>query len=130
MTEYELVDTFYTIASLSDQLIASFITLLFAFLVASYLVSSKLDRRMTAIVIALYSFMALRYIALYYNVTGDIIALADTLTEFRLQEGSSIDWLEIGGGMWMMYAGTSAAMFLCFLASIFFFFHARQRGDE
>ena len=130
MNEYELVDTFYTIASLSDQLITSFITLLFAFLIASYLVSSKLDRRMSVVVVALYSFMALRYIALYYNVTGDIIALADTLMELRLQEGSSLDWLEIGGGMWMMHAGTSAAMFLCFLASIFFFFYARQRGDE
>jgi len=130
MTEYELVETFYTIATLSDQLIASFVTLLFAFLVASYLVSSKLDRRMAVIVIALYSFMALRYITLYYNVTGDIIALADTLTELRLQEGSSLDWLEIGGGMWMMHAGTSVAMFLCFVASIFFFLYTKRRGND
>ena len=77
MTEYELVDTFYTIASLSDQLVASFITLLFAFLVASYLVRSKLDRKMTAVVVTLYSYMALRYIVIYHNVTGDIATLAE-----------------------------------------------------
>jgi hypothetical protein len=44
MSECELVDTFYTIAGLADQLIVSFITLLFAFLIASYLASARLDR--------------------------------------------------------------------------------------
>jgi cellobiose-specific phosphotransferase system component IIC len=130
MTDYELVDTFYTIASLADQLIASFVTLLFAFLVASYLASSKLDRRMVVIIISLYSFMALRYIALYYRVTDDIGALGRTLTEIRLEQGSSLDWLEISSGMWWATAGTSAAMLLCYLASIFFFFYTRHRGNE
>jgi cellobiose-specific phosphotransferase system component IIC len=130
MTEYELVDTFYTIAGLSDQLIASFITLLFAFLVASYLVSSKLDRRMTAVVIALYSFMALRYVALFYKVTDDIVALADTLTELRLRGGSSLEWLEISDGISTMLIMQTVAMILGFAASIFFFFYMRHHGNE
>ena len=130
MTEYELVDIFYTIASLSDQVVASFITLLFAFLVASYLVSSKLDRKMTAVVVALYSYMALRYIVIYHNVTGDLAALADTLTELGLREGSSLGWLEIGDGISTMHITQSVAMFLSFMASLFFFFHTKQRSDE
>ena len=130
MTEYELVDTFYTIASLSDQLVASFITLLFAFLVASYLTSSKLDRKMTAVVITLYSYMALRYIVIHHNVTGDIATLAETLTELSLREGSSLGWLEIGAGISTMHITQSVAMFLSFAASIFFFFHTRQSSDE
>jgi cellobiose-specific phosphotransferase system component IIC len=130
MSEYELVDTFYKIAALSDQLMASFITLLFAFLVASYLVSSKLDSRMTGVVVALYSFMAIRYVVLYSNVTGDISTLADTLTELRAGESSSLDWLEIQGGIWWVNVGTTIAMFLGYLASIFFFFYTRHRGDE
>jgi hypothetical protein len=130
MTEYELVDTFYTIASLSDQLVASFITHLFAFLVASYLVRSKLDRKMTAVVVTLYSYMALRYIVIYHNVTGDIATLAETLTELSLREGSSLGWLEIGGGISTMHIMQSVAMFLSFLASIFFFFHTKQSSDD
>jgi len=130
MTEYELVDTFYTIATFADQLIASFITFLFAFLIASYLVSAKLDSRMVVIVIALYSFMALRYVLIYYNATGDMIPLADTLMELRIRGDSSLDWLEIGGGMQMMHIGTSLAMFLSFAASILFFFFMRHRGDQ
>jgi hypothetical protein len=129
MTEYELVEAFYTIAGLSDQLVASFITLLFAFLVASYLVSSKLDRRMTAVVIALYSYMALRYVALFYNVTDDIVTLADTLTELRLRGGSSLEWMEIGAGMSMMLITQTVAMILSFVASIFFFY-MRHHGNE
>ena len=130
MTEYELVDIFYTMASLSDQLIASFITLLFAFLVASYLVSSKLDRKMTAVVIVLYSYMALRYVALFYNVSDDIGTLADTLTEMRLRGSSSLEWLEIGAGISVMIIAQTVAMILSFAASIFFFFYMRHHGNE
>lgn len=128
MTEYELVDSFYTIAELSDQLIASFVTLLFAFLVASYLVSSKLDRRMVALVVTLYSFMALRYVVLYYNVSGDLMTLADMLNELRLQPDSSLGWLNINNGMFTTLVGTTAAMFLSYLASIYFFFFTRHHN--
>ena len=130
MSEYELVDTFYTIGELSDQLIGSFVTLLFAFLVASYLVSSKLDRRMVMVVIALYSFMALRYVALFYNVTGDIVTLAEMINALRLQPDSSLGWLEIAGGMSMLLIGTTIAMFLSFLASIYFFFYTRHHKNK
>ena len=85
MTEYELVDTFYTIAALSDQLIISFISLLFAFLVASYLVSSKLDTKISLLVVTLYSLMSLRYIAVFYNVSGDLVSLMETINESKLQ---------------------------------------------
>ena len=128
MTEYELVDTFYTIAELSDQLIVSFVTLLFAFLVASYLVSSRLDNRMATVVIALYSFMALRYVLVYYNVSDDLVTLADTINHLRQSSGSNLGWFEIGGGMSNMIVGTTLAMFLSFLASIYFFFYTRRRA--
>jgi len=130
MSEYELVDTFYTIAGLSDQIIGSFITLLFAFLVASYLASSRLDRRMVVVVIALYSFMTLRYVALFYNVAGDIVTLAETMNALRLKPDTSLGWLEIGGGMSMMLNGTTIAMFLSFLASVYFFFYTRHHENK
>ena len=130
MTEYELVDTFYSIGAFSDQLMASFIALLFAFLVASYLVSAKLDRLMTVVVIALYSFMALRYTLLYYNVTGDLATLAETLMQFRSSGGSSLDWLDVQGGIRWVNAGTTVAMLLSYAASIIFFFYTRHHDDE
>lgn len=130
MTEYELVDTFYSIAALSDQLMGSFITLLFAFLVASYLVSDKLDRRMTIVVITLYSFMAFRYVMLYYNVSGDVATLADVLMQRRIEPGSSLGWLEIQDGISWVNAGTTGAMFFGFVASIVFFFYTRHHRSE
>jgi hypothetical protein len=130
MTEYELVDNFYSIAALSDQLMGSFITLLFAFLVASYLVSDKLDRRMTIVVITLYSFMAFRYVMLYYNVSGDVATLADVLMQRRIEPGSSLGWLEIQDGISWVNAGTTGAMFFGFAASIVFFFYTRHHRSE
>lgn len=130
MTEYELVETFYTIAELSDQLILSFTTLLFAFLIASYLVSSRLDSRMVMVVIALYSFMALRYVLVYFNVSDDLVTLSMTINNLRLDPKSSLDWFEIGGGMSYMIIGTTAAMFLSFLGSVYFFFYTRRRDGN
>ena len=130
MTEYELVDTFYSIGAFSDQLMASFITLLFAFLVASYLVSAKLDRLMTVVVIALYSFMALRYALLYYNVTGDLATLAETLMQLRSGSSSSLAWLDVQGGIRWVNAGTTVAMLLSYAASIIFFFYTRHHDGD
>lgn len=130
MTEYELTDTFYTIAALCDQLIGSFVALLFAFLVAAYLASAKLDRRMAAVIIALYSSMAIRYVLLYYNVGGDLVSLADTLMQLRSREGSSLGWLEIQAGIKWVNAGTAVAMFFSYVASIVFFFYTRHHGND
>jgi len=128
MTEFEFVDAFYTIVGITDQIVGSYITLLFAFLVASFLVSSKLDRRLVIVVVTLYSYMAMRYVAIYYNVTDDMTRLGDHLTELRLQGGSSLDWLVIGDGMAEMHFAQTLAMFLSFLASLFFFFYTRRKG--
>ena len=130
MSDFELADTFYTIASLLDQIIGSFITLLFAFLVAAYLVSSKLDRPMVIIVIALYSCMAIRYTFLYLNISGDMVALADRISLVQQQEGSALDWLVIGQGLASMHYTQTATMFLCFLASLVFFFFMRHRAGR
>ena len=130
MTEYELVETFYTIAELSDQLILSFTTLLFAFLIASYLVSSRLDSRMVMVVIALYSFMALRYVLVYFNVSDDLVTLSMTINNLRLDPKSSLGWFEIGEGMSYMIIGTTTAMFLSFLGSVYFFFYTRRRDSN
>ena len=130
MIEYELVDSFYSIVGLTDQIVGSYITLVFAFLVAAYLVSSKLDRRMVIVVITLYSYMALRYVAIYYNLTDDMTRLGDRLTELRLQGGTSLDWLVIGDGMAEMHFTQTLAMFLGFLASLFFFFYTRQSSTD
>jgi hypothetical protein len=84
---------------------------------------------MTAVVIALYSFMALRYVALFHNVSNDIATLAGTLTELRLRGGSSLEWLEIGAGISVMVNAQTVAMAISFVASIFFFY-MRHHGNE
>jgi hypothetical protein len=85
---------------------------------------------MAAVVIALYSYMALRYIVVFHNITDDIATLADTLTELALREGSSLGWLNISAGISTMYIVQTVVMILSFVASLAFFFHTQQRGDE
>jgi len=67
---------------------------------------------------------------LYYNVTGDIMTLANTINEVRLLPASSLGWLEIGGGMSIMFLGTTSAMFFSFVASLYFFLHMRKRESQ
>jgi hypothetical protein len=85
---------------------------------------------MVVVVIALFSFMALRYIVVFYNVSNDLMTLAHTINELRLRPDPSLGWLEIGGGISMNLKGTTLAMLLSFLASIYFFFYTRHRDNE
>lgn len=125
MTELELYMAFVQVASYSDAHIQNFTALLFAFLIAAYLVSHKLDRVMVGIVLSLYSAMALRYTFVYFNASDDVVAMAAQLRKLAAMPDSNIAWLEIGP-VHIFYTAVAGIMFLCYLASIAFFFRTRH----
>ena len=126
MTEYELADLFISWGNFLESTVERFVALLFAFLIAAYLVSAKLQRVIVGIVLALYSYMALRYAFFHLNVAGDQIALARQIMEIRAQPDSSLGWLEISPIISILLYSQAVAMFLSYLASIAFFFYTRH----
>jgi len=129
MTELELYLAFVQVASYSDAHIQNFTALLFAFLIAAYLVSHGLDRVMVGIVLSLYSAMALRYTFIYFNTSDDLVAMAAELRQMASMPDSSIAWLEIGP-VHIFYTAVTLVMFLCYLASLAFFLRARRAARK
>ena len=125
MTELEMYSIFLQVVGASELLIERFLALLFGFLIASYLVSAKLDRVMIAIVLSLYSVMALRYAFVFLNTSDDVIALASELRALAADPGSSISWLDIGP-VHILYPLVFAVMIISYIASVIFFFRVRS----
>ena len=129
MTELELFSMFFEVGGAAELIIERYMTLLFGFLIASYLVSAKLDRVMVAIVLSLYSVMAVRYAFVFFNTTVDIVAMASELRQMASNSESSIAWLEIGP-VHIFYYTVFAVMILSYAASLVFFFRTRYLVDD
>lgn len=125
MTEFETYTTFLLVFDTSETLIERFLTLLFGFLIASYLVGAKLDRLMIGIVLSLYTVMAVRYAFVFINASGDVVEMADVLRTLAASPNSNLSWLEIGP-VHIFFPVVFAVMLLSYLASIVFFFRARE----
>jgi len=126
MTDYEMADLFVSWGVYQELFLERFIYLMLAFLVTAYLVASKLKPPLMVIIVALYSYMTLRYIVVYLNVIGDQIALADQIRTSRLQQDSSLAWLEIGESLSVILYTQVGAMFLSYIASLVFFIYCRR----
>ena len=125
MTGLDLYSIFIEVIAASELVVERFTTLLFGFLVASYLVSARLDKIMVAIVLSLYSVMAIRYSFLFINTSDDVIAMARELRAMAASTGSDIAWLEIGP-VEIVFYGVFVVMVLSYLASLVFFFRTRK----
>ena len=125
MTGLDLYLVFVEVIAATELVIERYTTLLFGFLVASYLISAKLDKVMVAIVLSLYSVMALRYSFLFVNTSDDVIAMAGELREMAASPDSNISWLEIGP-VHIVFYGVFVVMILSYLASLVFFYRTRQ----
>lgn len=125
MTGLDLYSVFIEVISASELVVERYTTLLFGFLIASYLVSAKLDKVMVVIVLSLYSVMAIRYSFLFINTTDDVIAMAGELRQLAASPESVISWLEIGP-VHIVFYGVFVVMILSYVASLIFFFRTRK----
>ena len=129
MSDFELLTLFNESAQLAESFTDRFMTVLFAFLVVSYLIAGKLDQLIAAFVVFLYSVMAVRYGVVYFNMTGDSIAMADLLRERAVEPESALSWLEIGP-IQINLGWVLSLYILSYSLSLMFFFHMRRRTTE
>ncbi len=131
MTEYEMADLLLSWGSVLEEMVERFIMLLFSFLFAAYFVSAKLKPVLVTVVVILYSYMALRYVIFYIIAFTDQIGLAYEIVASQSNADSSLKWLDAPPStMRLNYYSQAAAMFLSYLASIFFFFYNRRDTKE
>ena len=117
-----------------DFLIASFSTFLsivFAFLVACALLGNKLDRRLAGIVVGLYTGATVIFVLLCYNVAANLGSLAEQIKSAVAQGDSALGWIgfvasdaPIGLGL----RGIAILMAIAYVASIMFFVTQRRQS--
>ena len=130
MTDYELLSVFQEFINITWTIFATYVSIVFAFIVASYLVSSRLTPRVAALVITLYTLVAFWSVwGIRQNATG-IAATVGEIKRGVLEGNSSLGWVPI--------VETSDAMLLmtpflitlvssvAYVGSIIFFFYQRR----
>ena len=133
MTEYEMASLLIGWTNSTEGLLQTFIGLLFAFLIASYLVSSKLTGPMVVIVIGLFTAIEISYILSFWGSASDMASLAVKITEIKTAGSPHLDWIFMNaeaGTFKTLYAVQTAIMALSYLGALVFFFYTRHHPRE
>lgn len=92
MTEFETAYLFYEVYDGASTSLMNFITIMFAMLVASYLVAPRLSRTMAALVVILYSLISFGMINDLTAIYGDFARLGDRLYDLAQEDGTNLGW--------------------------------------
>jgi hypothetical protein len=118
MTEYEILDIYNNTFNAWIMLFTSYISIVFAFLVAATLAVDKLNRVLSGIAVTLFSLTSVFFIGLA-SVLG--IRVVEQLVDVRALAGGGS---AVSGLVLAVLA--SAIMILTYLGSVFFFFYQRN----
>jgi len=129
MTDYELLSVFIAFTNTVWLIFAAYVSIVFAFIVAAYLVANRLSPQVVRLVIALYSAVSIWSI---WAIRQNAVAIAATAQEMKrvvAESGSSLSWvpqLGIPESMipvipWLITLVAAVA----YIGSIFFFFYQR-----
>ena len=135
MTEYEMANLFGEWVTYSEAYFETFIGLLFAFLIASYLVSSKLTRPMVVIVIFSFTAVEINYIYSFWGSSADMASLAAKIGEAKAADNPHLDWMfgsgqSLVGSFELQLKVQSVIMMASYIAALAFFFYTRHHPRE
>ena len=133
MTDYELLTIFIEFVNTTWLIFATYVSIVFAFIVASHLVASQLTSRVVSLVITLYTLVAVWSV---WGISMNAISISATAGEMKrrlLEENSSLGWLSLTGMPDIMRSIIPVLITLLalvvYVGSIVFFF-SRRRADR
>jgi len=95
MTDYELLTILVEFINIVWTIFATYVSIVFAFIVASHLVAKKLTPRVVSLVITLYTLVALWSV---WGISMNAFAISATGGELKrrsVEDSSSLGWLPI-----------------------------------
>ncbi len=134
MTDFELLSVFIEFINTTWTIFATYVSIVFAFLVAGYLVANALSAKIVSLVVTLYSLVAFWSVwALNRNVTA-ISATSRKMKEGILSGESSLDWFPMALAPEYLYVALPVLVTLiavvAYAGSIFFFFYQRKSDSQ
>ena len=134
MTDYEMMIGLTELINTVWIIFASYISILFAFLVASYLVASKLAPKIVTVVISLYTLVAVWVLFGINRTTSTIVGLASEIKHSVLESDSSLSWHSVTTIPDSLLAVLPVIITLvvaaAYVGSLFFFFYERKYGSS
>jgi hypothetical protein len=129
MSDFEMIMVFNEAFDFLLTTFTTFLSIVFAFLVASTLLAGRLTRTLAGIAVGLFSVASLFFIALTRSVAGDVGSAAGQIKLAVAAGRSSLGWVgfvardaPIGSALQVV----TVLMALTFVAALVFFFHQRR----
>ena len=135
MTDFEIAELFTEYFALMQTQIINYATVLFAFLLAGYLIASKLQRVMATVIVIIFTAFAIDALLTTWFLAIDVVELQLLMRE-RVANGSrELAFHAAAREDFTMNLYTVTAMrvltgVLAYLGAIWFFFYQRRLGIE
>jgi hypothetical protein len=131
MTDYEFLSVFMASVETLWIVFSTFVSIVFAFLVVSYLVAARLDAPLAAIVMTLYTLVMLWATWALSRASASVTAIAGEIKASVQQGSTSLGWHPAANTPDLVAAAiptviTSIAV-LTYIGSIFFFYLQRRQ---
>lgn len=130
MTDYEMLSITVELVNTVWAIFATYVSIVFAFLVASYLVAQKLAPRIVSIVITLYTLVALWAVFGLNRTMASLSAAIGEIKRAVLANSSSLDWYP-GASIPDVISSAFPILItiiavIAYFGSLAFFFHQRR----
>ncbi len=128
MTEYEAADLFFSIHQSAVATLSNYIGVVFAMLVAGYLVAHRLDRVTAGILVIVFAVFSFGMINEVRGLYSDLAGVAGLIKEKAMMPGSELRWHGAAtndGFFEAIPVIISAITSMVFVGAIVFFFRLR-----
>jgi len=119
MSDYELASLFFIIMEAAQSTFANFLAIISGMIAVSYFFAHKLDRTLSALLLVIFSLFALGFINEIFAAYSDFARLGAQIDAQGQLPDTGLGWM--GPVTWIILVMTISS----YLATIWFFFHAR-----
>ncbi len=131
MTDYELIDLFIQVTNGLQTTVMNFVAVLFAFLIAGYLVADKLESKIVSIVVTMFTLITAWQVLHVVGFGNDAAGLVRQLAQRAAQDPSSLGWHGaampiIDVAMPFVQFSPIIVLILSYIGALIFFFHQRH----
>ena len=132
MSDYEYLDIFATTFNSVQQLFVNYVSILFAFLVASWLIAHKLSKVLVVLSIGLFTLVTLYYITMTYFVAQNLITMISLIRQQVESGQSTLGWVGFTqvSNVLPLLPVLIFTKLLAYIGTLLFFFYQRKAGAD
>ena len=132
-SDYQLISLFLEYSLAVNAVFTGYVAVLFAFLIAAYLVAAKLEPAMVFIIVGLFTLVVLQAATPIIGMGSELTGLAGEIAALATHESSSVGrhamarpWGLVAISTYRFTSITAVA--LSYIGALIFFFHQRHVG--